>query len=211
MVVEKASDLASFKGKKKRSHRMEFKKQVVVYVEANRNRSAASHFDVEPKSVRKWQKYFKKIKSTKSNRQRLDGGGRKSIDENLEEDLVDWNYKKQSKMFHVSRKMIMQKAKSIFNDNSNDPAIKGSFVASRGWCEKFMQSHGLSLRRKTTTAQKDPLYMVNRIVAYVMHVRRIQKQFSFPMLTLLRWTKHLSGTIWSPIPLLRKQVQKKSP
>ena len=47
MVVEKASDLASFKGKKKRSHRMEFKKQVVVYVEANRNRSAASHFDVE--------------------------------------------------------------------------------------------------------------------------------------------------------------------
>ena len=103
MVVEKASDLASFKGKKKRSYRMEFKKQVVVYVEANRNRSAASHFDVEPKSVRKWQKYFKKIKSTKSNRQRLDGGGRKCIDENLEDDLVAWNYKKRSKMFHVRK------------------------------------------------------------------------------------------------------------
>ena len=42
-----------------------------------------------------------------------------------------------------------------------------------------MQSHGFSLRRKTTTAQKDPLYMVNRIVAYVMHIRRIQKQFNF--------------------------------
>ena len=35
------------------------------------------------------------------------------------------------------------------------------------------------LRRKTTTAQKDPLYLFARIVAYVMHVRRIQKQFNF--------------------------------
>ena len=42
-----------------------------------------------------------------------------------------------------------------------------------------MRRHGFSLRRKTTTAQKDPAYMVDRIVAYVMHVRRLQKQFSF--------------------------------
>ena len=47
---------------------------------------------------------------------RLDGGGRKCIDENLEEDLVHWIYKKRSKMLHVSRNMIMWKAKSIFNE-----------------------------------------------------------------------------------------------
>ena len=73
-----------------------------------------------------------------------------------------------------------------------------------------MQSHGFSLRRKTTTAQKDPLYMVNRIVAYVMHVRRIQKQFNFSDADIIAMDE-TSGTIWSPIPLLRKQVQKKSP
>ena len=37
------------------------------------------------------------------------------IDEDLEEDLVHWIYEKQSKMLHVSRKMIMWKAKSIFD------------------------------------------------------------------------------------------------
>ena len=42
-----------------------------------------------------------------------------------------------------------------------------------------MRRHGFSLRRKTTTAQKDPSYVVDCIVAYVMHVRRIQKQFNF--------------------------------
>ena len=52
-MAEKASDLASSKGKKKHLYSMEFKKQV-VYAEANSNRSAASHFDVEPKRVREW-------------------------------------------------------------------------------------------------------------------------------------------------------------
>ena len=68
-MAEKPSDLASSKGKKKRSYSMEFKKKVVVYAEANSNRSAASHLDVEPKRVREWKKDFEKIKSTKSNRQ----------------------------------------------------------------------------------------------------------------------------------------------
>ena len=52
MMAEKASDLPSSKGKKNWSYSMEFKKQVVVYAEANSNKSAASHFDVEPKHVR---------------------------------------------------------------------------------------------------------------------------------------------------------------
>ena len=51
-MAEKASDLPSSKGKKNWSYSMELKKQVVVYAEANSNKSAASHFDVEPKHVR---------------------------------------------------------------------------------------------------------------------------------------------------------------
>ena len=93
-MAEKASDLASSKGKKKHSFSMEFKQQVVVYAEANSNRSAALHFDVEPKRVREWKENLEKIKSTKSKRQRLDGGGRTCINADLEEDLVHWIYEK---------------------------------------------------------------------------------------------------------------------
>ena len=72
----------------------------------------------------------------------------------------------------------MWKAKSMFNEKYADPAVRDSFVASRGWVEKFTRRHGLSLQRKTT-AQKDPSYLVERIVSYIMHVRRLQKQFNF--------------------------------
>ena len=82
-------------------------------------------------------------------------------------------------MLHVSREMIPWKAKSMFNEENDDPAIQDSFVASRGWCEKFMRRHGFSLRRKATTAQQGSSYMIDRIVSYVMYVRRLQKQFNF--------------------------------
>ena len=178
-IAQKASDLASPKGKRKSSYSMEFKQQVVVYAEANSNRSAALHFGVEPKRVREWKKNFLQIKSTRSGRQRLDGGGRKCNDEDLEEEVVNWIYEQWSRMLHVSRKMIMWKPKSLFDEKNDDPAVKESFIASREWCERFMRRHGFSLRRKTTAAQKDPSFMADRIVAYVMHVRRLQKQFNF--------------------------------
>ena len=111
---------------------MEFKKQVVVYAEANSNGSAASHFDVGPKRVREWKKDFEKIKSIKPNRQRLDGGGRKCIDKYLKENLAHWIYEKRSKMLYVSRKIIMWKSESIFNEKNGGPAIKSLLVANRG-------------------------------------------------------------------------------
>ena len=117
MMDEKTKNLPSFKGMKKRSYIMEFKKQVLIYAEANSNRSAssASNFDVKTKCIKEWKKYFEKTKSTKPNRQRLDGCGKKCIDENLEEDLGHWIYEKRSKILHVIRKMIMWKARNIFN------------------------------------------------------------------------------------------------
>ena len=103
-MAECASEIASSRGKKKRSYSMEFKKQVVIYTEVNSNRSAASRFDVEPNRVREWKKDINKINATKSKRQRLDGGGRKCIEADLEKDLVHWIYEKRSRMLHVSRK-----------------------------------------------------------------------------------------------------------
>ena len=73
--------------------------------------------------------------------------------------------------------MIMWKAKSILDEKNDNPATRDLFVASRGWCENFMRRQGLSLRRKP--AQKDPSYMIDRSVSYVMHVNQHQKQFTF--------------------------------
>ena len=42
-----------------------------------------------------------------------------------------------------------------------------------------MRRHGFSLRRKTTTAQKDPSLLVDRLVAFIVHVRRLQKVYYY--------------------------------
>ena len=140
MVDKEASQpsgLASPKGKKKHSYSTDFNQQVVIYAEANRNRSAASHCGIAPKHVIEWKKDIDKIKATESKRQRLDGGGRNCIDDDLE-DLVLLIYEEQCKMLHVRQNIITWKAKGMLDERNEDPAIKESFVASHGWCEKLM-------------------------------------------------------------------------
>ena len=77
-------------------------------------------------------------------------------------------------MLRVSRKLIMFKAKAIFNEKcSYDEPLKESFVASNGWLVRFMKRNHLSLCRRTTIAQKDPSHLVSKLVGYVMHVQRL--------------------------------------
>ena len=73
----------------------------------------------------------------------------------------------------------------MFDEKNDDPATRDSFIAGRGWCENCMRRQGFSLRGKTTTAQNDPSFLVDRLVSYIMHVRRLQKQHSFALSDIL--------------------------
>ena len=108
------------------------------------NQAAAPKFNIELKRVREWRRVAEKFNTVKVNRKGLDGGGRNCLDAELEEEVACWVYSMRQKIFHVGRKMIMFKAKKIFDDKTTDPASRDAFVASRGWCEKFMRRHGLS-------------------------------------------------------------------
>ena len=55
------------------------------------------------------------------------------IDEELEERLVLWIYEKRNNMLHISRKMIMFKAKKMYDEKNKDQATQEGFTASRGW------------------------------------------------------------------------------
>ena len=155
------NDLILHKGQKRRAFTVEFKKTVVKFEMENTNRLAAQKFSVEPICVREWRENFEKIISTKSSKQQLEDRGWKCFDSVLEEKLVAWVYEQHDKMLHVSRKIIMFKVKKMFDNENEDLAARETFVASRDWCEKFMTRHRFSLRRRTTTAQKDPSFLVD--------------------------------------------------
>ena len=108
-------------------------------------------------------------------RKRLEGGGRKLTDNDLETDLLEWIHERRANMLRVSRKSIMRKAKAIHDEASDgDLSMQGSFVESRGWLDKLMKRKGLSLRRRTTVAQKNPNLLVNKLMMYAVQIRRLQ-------------------------------------
>ena len=121
---------ASGKGKTRQSYRIQFKKDVVSYAANNSNQAAVLKFNIKPKRVREWRSVAEKSNTVKVNRKRLDGGGRNCLDAELEE-VACWLYSMRQKMLHASRKMIMFKAKNIFDDITTDPASRDAFVASR--------------------------------------------------------------------------------
>ena len=108
----------------------------------------------------------------------LAGAGRKPFNELVENKVVEWIYDRREKHLSVSRVLIMKKAKAIY-DELPDSQKSESFVASRGWLEKFMRRHRPSLRRRTSIGQKDPQQLINRLMSYVIHARRMQMRCNF--------------------------------
>ena len=112
-------------------------------------------------------------------RSKLSGGGRKPLSLKLEDTLIQWIDSRRAIGLRVSCKLIMKKAeityRSIKAGNNEDFE---EFKASRGWLTCFMKRNGLSLRRKTSVAQQDPERLVAKLVAYIVQVRRMQKNYN---------------------------------
>ena len=101
--------------------------------------------------------------------------GEKPLAPEMEEVLLEWIHSRRLKGLRVSRKLIMRKALHLSKEQQN----MEDFTASNGWIQKFMRRHGLSLRRKTTVAQKDPEQLVDKLGAYVLQARILSKRFGY--------------------------------
>ena len=144
------------KGEKRRNYTMEFKRQTIKNA-VNSNHKASEKFHVAIKWIREWRQDKLKIfePTVKPKNKRLEGGGRKPLDLQLENQLVEWIYNRRSNGLHVSRKLIMAKTKHFYKSEC-DESDKSLFMASNGWVNNFMHCNGFLLHCKTTTAQQDP-------------------------------------------------------
>jgi hypothetical protein len=85
----------------------------------------------------------------------------------MDEKVYDWILEQRIKQHRVSYKSIRVKAREIHSavQTENYP----DFKASSGWLQKFMKRHKLSLRRKTSLAQKDPNSLFEKIVDFLLY------------------------------------------
>jgi hypothetical protein len=107
-------------------------------------------------------------------RKRVEGGGCKTVSEDMDRQLIQWIFNMRGRQLRVSRKMIRLKAAEIY-DNCED-ATRCTFKASRGWLDKFMHRNELSVRRRTTIAQKSPDDMIKKMVSFVRFVERAREK-----------------------------------
>ena len=175
MATESSLKTTSHKGQKNKHYSLQFKVEAVNFAEQNSNKKAAEKFTVDRKRIREWRRSNKslleeQLKTSGTKRKRIPGGGRKPLDEALEEDLLEWVHNRRCTGLRVSRKLIMRKAKIMHDEKCGRSGAVSDFNASRGWLEKFMSRNGLSLRRKTTQAQQDPTKLIDKLIAYILKI-----------------------------------------
>ena len=165
----------------RQKYSMEFKKATIKYAQENSIQSAPKKFKVDLKRVREWVQKEEKATSMRGKRFIVDGGERNLTDVELEEEeVLSWIRQRSSSILRVSKKLVMFKAKYIYDEKSGDSEeLKAGFVASNGWLTKFMKRNNLSNRRRTTIAQNDPSHLTIKLVQHVAHVRRLSMKTKF--------------------------------
>lgn len=106
---------------------------------------------------------------------RLPGAGRPFKCENLEEELSEWICDRRARSLRVSRKMIQWKAKEFFQKTPASEKRDLNFSASDGLLHGFIKRNHLSLRRRTSVAQKLPHDVKEKIVRYLLYVEGLRK------------------------------------
>ena len=76
-------------------------------------------------------------------------------------------------------KLIMAKAK-YFYESECDESEKSPFVVSSGWGSNFMRRNSFSLRHKTTTTQQVPERLMDHVILYILHARRLSNKYKYP-------------------------------
>ena len=140
--------MATARKERHRSFDLAFKLRAIEVAEKKLKDSAAREFDVDPKRIREWCKKKEELVKQKkssggSRRKRLQRGGRKAQHDNMEESLFSWIMDLRERNLRVSRRMIVEQAKSLCS-NVENPSTSTSvpFKASNGSLRRFMKRHG---------------------------------------------------------------------
>ena len=56
--------------------------------------------------------------------------------------------------------------------DDNEEISQQDFKASNGWVVRFMNRHGLKLRKRSSLAQHDPGNLIDRVISFILNVRR---------------------------------------
>ena len=105
---------------------------------------------------------------------RAKGGGRKlSIGNEKDEEIAQWILEQRDLHIPVSRQAVQDYAARVCKESNPE------FTASRGWLEKFLRRHSLSLRACTSMAQKLPGDLEQKVDSFTKYVKELRIEDEF--------------------------------
>ena len=109
-------------------------------------------------------------------RRRLQGGGRKGINEDIDNAVLHWLQERREAGVRVTGKALKQYALQQHHKNGSQ-----SFKASCGWFYKFKKRHNISFRRSTHVAQKSRAITDDRVDPFLRFVKTQRKRENYDL------------------------------
>ncbi|TWW73688.1 hypothetical protein D4764_15G0010840 [Takifugu flavidus] len=172
---------------KRHAYEAYIKLQAIEYAAENGTRAAARHFNGNESMVRKWRKQESEL--CKVRKTKLSFRGNKARRPGLEDRVEQLVVEQRTTGRAVSTVTIQQKAKAIAEEMDIEDFQRGP-----SWCFRFMRRRHLSIRARTTVAQRLPAdyqeraaifrtYCRNKITApnHITNMDEIPLTFDIPL------------------------------
>ena len=163
---------------KRQSYTTSEKLKIIKFAEEHGNRAAQREFGIAESNVRLWCKSKENLQKM-PRLQRADRG-RKAAWPRLEQDLMAWITEKRNNGLAILPAMVRLKALEMSKDAKYE-ITAGQFKASNHWCQRFMKRNGLSLRQKTTLAQRLPSDYEEKIVQFQRFIIKQRRAHSYSL------------------------------
>ena len=161
----------------RRCYSANFKLMVIREAEAQNNSFAAKKFSVTECNIRRWRQQKNALQIAPSSRKSF-RGPKKGQYEELDNQIAQYIDEMRSQGYPVTREVICMKAVEIAK---NLKIPEGSFKASIGWCRRMMKRFDLSLRRRTTLAQKLPRDFEEKLLSFQRHIISLRKKYNYAL------------------------------
>ncbi|BFZ08023.1 hypothetical protein BsWGS_11062 [Bradybaena similaris] len=156
-----------------------FKLKVIAFVEQSNNCMAARHFTMNEKQVREWRK--KRLELSLLPVGKKAARGRKALFPALEETLAQWVMLSRQSGLIVTRTSIRIRALTMLKDPAFQSLKPVNFVASSGWCSRFMDRFDMCIRTRTKLAQKLPKELDTKVESFQRYVIQLRKKYDFEL------------------------------
>ena len=156
---------------------MSDKLRIIQFAEQNGNCAAERVFGVSESTVRLWQRSKENLE--KMPQLKRANRGRKAAWPELEVSRLARITEKRNNGLAILPSLVRLKALELAK-NEKHGIPEGDFKAGNHWCQHFMKRNGLSVRQKTSLAQRLP-DDYEEIVRFHRFIINLRKEHSYPL------------------------------